>query len=67
MRKWVIRIMILKLAEPILDTIIEILEKLASNTNNQVDDIVVKTMKKYKNLILDYIYGQIKEITKRSK
>lgn len=67
MRKWVIRIMILKLAEPILDTIIEILEKLASNTSNQVDDIVVKTMKKYKNLILDYIYGQIKEITKRSK
>lgn len=67
MRKWIIRIMILKLAEPILDTIIEILEKLASNTSNQVDDIVVKTMKKYKNLILDYIYGQIKEITKRSK
>lgn len=67
MRKWIIRIMIMKLAEPILDTIIEILEKLASNTSNQVDDIVVKTMKKYKNLILDYIYGQIKEITKRSK
>ena len=67
MRKWIIKVMILKLAEPILDTIIEILEKLASNTNNQVDDIVVKTMKKYKNLILDYIYGQIKEITKRSK
>lgn len=67
MRKWIIKIMILKLAEPILDTIIEILEKLASNTSNQVDDIVVKTMKKYKNLILDYIYGQIKEITKRSK
>lgn len=67
MRKWLIKVMILKLAEPILDTIIEILEKLASNTSNQVDDIVVKTMKKYKNLILDYIYGQIKEITKRSK
>ena len=67
MRKWIIKIMIVKLAEPILDTIIEILEKLASNTSNQVDDIVVKTMKKYKNLILDYIYGQIKEITKRSK
>lgn len=67
MRKWIIKVMILKLAEPILDTIIEILEKLASNTSNQVDDIVVKTMKKYKNLILDYIYGQIKEITKRSK
>ena len=67
MRKWIIKVMILKLAEPILDTIIEILEKLASNTINQVDDIVVKTMKKYKNLILDYIYGQIKEITKRSK
>lgn len=67
MRKWMIKVMILKLAEPILDTIIEILEKLASNTSNQVDDIVVKTMKKYKNLILDYIYGQIKEITKRSK
>lgn len=67
MRKWIIKVMIFKLAEPILDTIIEILEKLASNTSNQVDDIVVKTMKKYKNLILDYIYGQIKEITKRSK
>lgn len=67
MRKWIMKVMILKLAEPILDTIIEILEKLASNTSNQVDDIVVKTMKKYKNLILDYIYGQIKEITKRSK
>lgn len=67
MRKWIIKIMIVKLAEPILDTIIEILEKLASNTSNQVDDIVVKTMKKYKDLILDYIYGQIKEITKRSK
>ncbi len=67
MRKWIMKIMIIKLAEPMLDTIIEILEKLASNTSNQVDDIVVKTMKKYKNLILDYIYGQIKEITKRSK
>lgn len=67
MRKWIMKVMILKLAEPILDTIIEILEKLASNTSNQVDDIVVKTMKKYKDLILDYIYGQIKEITKRSK
>lgn len=67
MRKWIIKVMILKLAEPILVTIIEILEKLASNTSNQVDDIVVKTMKKYKDLILDYIYGQIKEITKRSK
>lgn len=67
MRNWIMKVMVLKLAEPILDTIIEILEKLASNTSNQVDDIVVKTMKKYKNLILDYIYGQIKEITKRSK
>ena len=67
MRKWLIRLMILKLAEPILDTIIEILEKLASGTNNQVDDIVVATLKRYKNLILDYVFGQISEITKRSK
>lgn len=67
MRKWLIKLMILKLAEPILDTVIEILEKLASNTNNQVDDIVVQTLKKYKKLILDYVFGQIKEITQRSK
>lgn len=67
MRKWIIKIMILKLAEPILDTVIEILEKLASNTSNQVDDIVVATVKKYKQLILDYIRGQIAEITQRSK
>ena len=67
MRKWIMKLMILKLAEPILDTIIEILEKLASNTSNQVDDIVVKTIKKYKKLILDYIYGQIENITQRSK
>lgn len=67
MRKWIMKIMILKLAEPILDTIIEILEKLSSNTSNQVDDIVVKTMKKYKNLILDYVLGQIPKITQRSK
>ena len=67
MRKWIMKIMILKLAEPILDTIIEILEKLASGTSNQVDDIVVATMKKYKQLILDYVFGQISEITKRSK
>lgn len=67
MRKWLIKIMILKLSEPILDTIIEILEKLASSSNNQVDDIVVATLKRYKNLILDYVFGQISEITKRSK
>ena len=67
MRKWIIKIMILKLAEPILDTIIDILEKIASDTNNQVDDIVVWTMKKYKQLILDYILGQTDNITKRSK
>lgn len=59
--------MILKLAEPILDVIIEVLEKLASNTSNQVDDIVVQTMKKYKKLILDYILGQVENIIKRSK
>ena len=67
MRKWIMKLMILKLAEPILDTIIEVLEKLASNTSNQVDDIVVKTLKKYKQLILDYVFGQIKQITERSK
>jgi len=67
MRKWIMKIMILKLAEPILDTIIEILEKLATNTSNQVDDIVVATMKKYKQLILDYVLGQIQQITERSK
>ena len=67
MRKWIMKIMILKLAEPILDTIIEILEKLATNTSNQVDDIVVATMKKYKQLILDYVLGQIEQITERSK
>ena len=67
MRKWIIKIMILKLAEPILDTVIEVLEKLASNTNNQIDDIVVSTLKRYKQLILDYVFGQIKEITQRSK
>ena len=67
MRKWIMKIMIMKLAEPILDTIIEILEKLASSTNNQVDDVVVATLKRYKKLILDYILGQIKEITERSR
>ena len=67
MRKWIIKIMILKLAEPILDTINEILEKLASSSNNKVDDIVVETLKRYKQLILDYVFGQISEITKRSK
>ena len=67
MRRWIIKIMIMKLAEPILDTIIEVLEKLASSTNNQVDDVVVATLKRYKQLILDYILGQIKEITERSK
>ena len=67
MRKWIFKIMILKLAEPILDVIIEVLEKLASNTSNQVDDIVVATMKKYKQLILDYILGQVENIIKRSK
>lgn len=67
MRKWIMKVMIMKLAEPILDTIIEILEKLASNTSNQVDDIVVLTMKKYKNLILDYVLGQVQNIIKRSK
>lgn len=67
MKKWIMKIMIIKLAEPILDTIIEILEKLASSTNNQVDDVVVATLKRYKKLILDYILGQIKEITERSK
>ena len=67
MRKWIMKIMILKLAEPILDTIIDILEKIASDTSNQVDDIVVWTMKKYKQLILDYILGQIENITQRSK
>lgn len=67
MSKWIMKIMIIKLAEPILDTIIEILEKIASDTTNQVDDIVVWTLKKYKQLILDYIQGQIKQITERSK
>lgn len=67
MRKWIMKIMIIKLAEPILDVIIEILEKLASNTSNQVDDIVVQTMKKYKKLILDYIMGQVQNIIERSK
>ena len=67
MRKWILKIMILKLAEPILDVIIEVLEKLASNTSNQVDDVVVATMKKYKKLILDYILGQVENIIKRSK
>lgn len=67
MRKWIIKMMILKLAEPILDTIIEVLEKLAKNTSNQIDDIVVSTLKRYKQLILDYVFGQIKQITERSK
>lgn len=67
MRKWIIKMMILKLAEPILDTIIEVLEKLAKNTSNQIDDIVVSTLKSYKQLILDYVFGQIKQITERSK
>lgn len=67
MRRWIMKIMIMKLAEPILDTVVEILEKLASNTSNQIDDVVVATVKKYKKLILDYILGQIPKITERSK
>ena len=67
MKKWIFKLMILKLAEPILDTIIEILEMHANYTSYQIDDIVVATLKKYKQLILDYIFGQISEITKRSK
>lgn len=67
MRKWIMKLMIIKLAEPILDTIIEVLEKLAKNTNNQVDNVVVATLRRYKQLILDYVLGQIPKITERSK
>lgn len=67
MRKWIIKIMILKLAEPILDTIIEVLEKLAKKSTNKVDDLAVATIITYKQLILDYVFGKIPEITKRSK
>ena len=67
MRKWIMKLLIMNLAEPIMDTIIDILEKLAMNTKNEIDDIVVNTLKRYKKTILDYVLRQIEEITKRSK
>jgi len=64
MWKWILKKTILILAEPIVDAIIQALEKLAKRTGNTIDDEFVSKFKEFREAIIGFIHSQANNIIK---
>jgi len=64
MWKWILKKAIIILAEPIVDTVIIELERLAKGTSNTIDDEFVNKFKEFKEAIVGFIIAQCGNIVK---
>jgi len=64
MWKWILKKAIIVLAEPIVDTVIFELERLAKGTSNTIDDEFVNKFKEFKEDIVGFIIAQCGNIVK---
>jgi len=67
MWKYVCRKALKVLAAPIVDSIIELMERLASKTTTDIDDRFIRVLKEYRDLIVEFIVGNVDTIIKKQR
>ena len=67
MWKYVCRKALKVLAAPLVDSIIELMERLASKTTTDIDDRFVRVLKEYRDLIVEFIIGNVDTIIKKQR
>lgn len=67
MWKYICRKALKVLAAPIVDSIIDLMERLASKTTTDIDDRFIRVLKEYRDLIVEFIIGNVDTIIKKQR
>lgn len=66
MKNWIAKIILQEFAEPVLDCIIAILERLSLESETTIDNYIVEQFKAYKDTILSFLLAEIDSVVKNN-
>lgn len=67
MVKFILRRALKVLAAPIVDSIIDLMERMAAKTTSDIDDRFVRVLVEYRDIIIEFIVGNIDNIIKKQR
>ena len=65
MKNWIVKIVLKNFAAPVVDSVIDVLDQLASNSDTTIDDAVVQQIKNYRDVIVNFLLSHVDDIVKK--
>ena len=67
MKNWMLKIVLKNFMAPVVDSIIQIMERLAQTSETTIDDVVVEQLKIYRDVIISFLLEELDDIIRAQK
>lgn len=67
MKNWILKLILKNFIGPIVDAVISVMERLASMSENSIDDVIVEQLKYYRDYIVSFLLSELDDILQAKK